>query len=378
MDEKTNQVFAGKIVSKKLMMKHNQKEKMSQEIVIHKTLSHRNIVEFLGFFDDPDNIYIVLELCKRRSMMELHKRRRVVTDYECRFYIHQILEGVKYLHDSSIIHRDLKLGNLFLNDQLNVKIGDFGLATRIDFDGERKKTLCGTPNYIAPEILNKKGHSFEVDIWSIGCVMYTLLVGQPPFETKSLKDTYSKIKKCDYRYVYKFDNFFGHKKCIVWIFVVFRLPQSLRKNASTMIIAMLQSDPEKRPSVSKLLAYDFIAGHYIPASLPTSCLTMAPRADQLEGGERDAGQNRKPLLELTDNLDDRAGVTFLRKNLHDQITACGSVPRFNSEYKIDIENLFEQLTKLLNEKVCHLYLFVFVNFVIFFSLYILAESVDPE
>lgn len=201
MDEKTNQVFAGKIVSKKLMMKHNQKEKMSQEIVIHKTLSHRNIVEFLGFFDDPHNIYIVLELCKRRSMMELHKRRRVVTDYECRFYIHQILEGVKYLHDSSIIHRDLKLGNLFLNDQLNVKIGDFGLATRIDFDGERKKTLCGTPNYIAPEILNKKGHSFEVDIWSIGCVMYTLLVGQPPFETKSLKDTYSKIKKCDYRYV---------------------------------------------------------------------------------------------------------------------------------------------------------------------------------
>lgn len=172
---------------------------MSQEILIHQTLSHKNIVKFLSFFDDPQNIYIVLELCKRRSMMELHKRRRVITDYECRFYIYEILEGVKYLHDNRIIHRDLKLGNLFLNDMLNVKIGDFGLATRIDFDGERKKTLCGTPNYIAPEILNKKGHSFEVDIWSIGCVMYTLLVGQPPFETKSLKDTYSKIKKCDYR-----------------------------------------------------------------------------------------------------------------------------------------------------------------------------------
>lgn len=199
MDTKTEQVYAGKIVSKKLMMKHNQKEKMSQEILIHQTLSHKNIVKFLSFFDDQHNIYIVLELCKRRSMMELHKRRRVITDYECRFYIFEILEGVKYLHDNRIIHRDLKLGNLFLNDMLNVKIGDFGLATRIDFDGERKKTLCGTPNYIAPEILNKKGHSFEVDIWSIGCVMYTLLVGQPPFETKSLKDTYSKIKKCDYR-----------------------------------------------------------------------------------------------------------------------------------------------------------------------------------
>lgn len=199
VDVKSNEVYAGKIVSKKLMMKHNQKEKMSQEILIHQSLSHKHIVKFLSFFDDPQNIYIVLELCKKRSMMELHKRRRVITDYECRFYIYQILDGVKYLHENRIIHRDLKLGNLFLNDQLNVKIGDFGLATRIEFDGERKKTLCGTPNYIAPEILNKKGHSFEVDVWSIGCVMYTLLVGQPPFETKTLKDTYSKIKKCDYK-----------------------------------------------------------------------------------------------------------------------------------------------------------------------------------
>lgn len=181
------------------MMKHNQKEKMTQEIRIHQSLCHKNIVKFFSFFDDTANVYIVLELCKKRSMMELHKRRRVITEYETRFYIHQILDGVKYLHDNRIIHRDLKLGNLFLNDNLQVKIGDFGLATRIEYEGERKKTLCGTPNYIAPEILTKKGHSFEVDIWSIGCVMYTLLVGQPPFETKTLKDTYTKIRKCDYK-----------------------------------------------------------------------------------------------------------------------------------------------------------------------------------
>lgn len=181
------------------MVKENQKEKMTQEIQIHKTLDHKNVVKFFDFFDDPNNIYIVLELCKSRSMMELHKRRPVVSDYECRFYISQILDGVKYLHDKRIIHRDLKLGNIFLNDNLNVKIGDFGLATRIEYQGERKKTLCGTPNYIAPEILAKKGHSFEVDVWSIGCVMYTLLVGQPPFETKTLKDTYQRIKKCEYK-----------------------------------------------------------------------------------------------------------------------------------------------------------------------------------
>lgn len=70
-----------------------------------------------------------------------------------------------------VIHRDLKLGNLFLNDNLEVKLGDFGLATRVGTDGERKRTLCGTPNYIAPEVLAKKGHSYEVDIWSIGCIL---------------------------------------------------------------------------------------------------------------------------------------------------------------------------------------------------------------
>jgi len=69
-------------------------------------------------------------------MMELHKRRKIITDYECRYYIQQIINGVKYLHDNRIIHRDLKLGNLFLNDELNVKIGDFGLATKIVFDGK--------------------------------------------------------------------------------------------------------------------------------------------------------------------------------------------------------------------------------------------------
>uniref|UniRef100_A0A1A9ZYE7 Protein kinase domain-containing protein n=1 Tax=Glossina pallidipes TaxID=7398 RepID=A0A1A9ZYE7_GLOPL len=127
-----NDVYAGKIVSKKLLMKPKQKEKMTQEITIHSSIGHPNIVKFHGFFEDNYNIYIVLELCKKRSMTELHKRRKTITEYECRYCIYQIVQGVKYLHDNRIIHRDLKLGNLFLNVMLHVKIGDFGLATRID------------------------------------------------------------------------------------------------------------------------------------------------------------------------------------------------------------------------------------------------------
>jgi polo-like kinase 1 len=70
---------------------------------------------------------------------------------------------------------------------MHIKIGDFGLSTILEYDGERKETLCGTPNYIAPEMLARKSHSYEVDLWAIGCILFTLLVGKPPFEAESLE-----------------------------------------------------------------------------------------------------------------------------------------------------------------------------------------------
>ena len=77
------------------------------------------------------------------------------------------------MHSRSVIHRDLKLGNLFLDHNMDLRVGDFGLAALVQFAGERKKTICGTPNYIAPEILfdRDNGHSFEVDVWSIGVIL---------------------------------------------------------------------------------------------------------------------------------------------------------------------------------------------------------------
>ncbi len=85
----------------------------------------------------------------------------------------QIINSLKYLVANKVIHRDLKLGNLFLSEKMEIKLGDFGLATKLEFEGEKKKTICGTPNYIAPEILEgKTGHSYEVDIWSLGVIMF--------------------------------------------------------------------------------------------------------------------------------------------------------------------------------------------------------------
>jgi len=96
------------------------------------------------------------------------------------------------MYTHQVIHQDLKLGNLLLDVNMNIKVADFGLAVLIENPGERKKTICRTPNYIAPEVLfnTVNSHSFEVDTWSIGIICYTQMIDRPPFQTKDVKEIY--------------------------------------------------------------------------------------------------------------------------------------------------------------------------------------------
>lgn len=272
LDKETNLVYAGKVVPKALLMHSRQKEKITQEIQIHKSLSHKHVVGFHGYFEDEKNVYIILELCKRQSLLEMHRRRRRLTEPEVRYFLRQLLLACQYLVQQRVIHRDLKLGNLLLNDGMELKVGDFGLSTRIDYAGERKKTLCGTPNYIAPEVLAKKGHSFEVDVWSIGCILFTMLAGHPPFETPTLKDTYIRIRKNDYH-----------------------IPPTVSFHARALIRKMLQPQPEKRPVIEAIMEDDFFTCGTLPSRLPTSCLVTEPRFDTLNITLTTDG--RRPLSE---------------------------------------------------------------------------------
>ncbi|XP_078274615.1 serine/threonine-protein kinase PLK1 [Rhinoraja longicauda] len=314
-DMESGEVFAGKIVSKTLLLKPHQREKMSMEISIHKSICHSHVVGFHGFFEDNDFVYVVLELCRRRSLLELHKRRKAVTEPEARYYLRQTILGTQYLHNNHVIHRDLKLGNLFLNDDMEVKIGDFGLATTVQYEGERKKTLCGTPNYIAPEVIGKKGHSFEVDVWSLGCIMYTLLVGKPPFETSCLKETYMRIKRNEYN-----------------------IPKHINPVAANLIQKMLRSDPSTRPNVHELLNDEFFTSGYLPVRLPTTCLTMAPRFSLAPGGID--SNMRRPLAELNKDVPggDKPGKS------EDDEGVVGEVGECNDFYLAD---LLQQLNSLV-------------------------------
>ncbi len=293
--------FAAKVIAKSSLVKSRAKQKLISEIKIHKSLHHPQIVAFEHYFEDTENVYILLEMCQNQTLNELLKRRKRLTEIEVQCYIVQLIKALKYLHSHRVIHRDLKLGNLFLTDKMELKVGDFGLATKLDFEGERKRTVCGTPNYIAPEILDgKSGHSYEVDIWSLGVIVYTLIIGKPPFETQDVKTTYKRIKMNNYSF-----------------------PEGavISEAAKNLITEILVTDPSKRPTLDQILTHDFFnQGTSIPKLLPTSTLACTPSLSYIRQFMPEAGPNgivTKPLDTNTFShqkmQSDRTGVDIQKR-----------------------------------------------------------------
>ena len=268
----TQKITAAKVIAKSSLIKSRSRQKLISEIKIHKALHHNNIVHFEHYFEDSENVYFLLELCQNQSLNELMKRRKTLTELEVQCYAVQIIKALKYLHSHRIIHRDLKLGNLFLTDKMELKVGDFGLATKLDFEGERKRTVCGTPNYIAPEILDgKTGHSYEVDIWSFGVILYTLIVGKPPFETNNVKETYKRIKMNNYSFP---------ERAII------------SDSAKSLITEILVLDPMKRPTLDEILESDFFhLGISIPKLLPSATLACPPSLSYIRQFMPECGSN---------------------------------------------------------------------------------------
>ena len=122
--------FANKVIDKGMFKeKRSAKEKVEREIKIHRELNHKNVVKFFNYFEDKSFVHLLLELCPQKTLLHVSKYRKKVEEEEARYYANQITQGLNFLHSKGILHRDLKLGNMFLSDQMVVKIGDFGLAS---------------------------------------------------------------------------------------------------------------------------------------------------------------------------------------------------------------------------------------------------------
>lgn len=216
-------------------------EKLKNEILIQKSLNHPNIVRSYYAFTDAFNYYIVLEYCPGKTVRDLLKNSEngYLSEPETRKILRDVIRGLVYLHDNHIIHRDLKLENYMIGSDGKVKIADFGLSVILKNEDDKRYSICGTPNYLSPELLQRvnKGHSYEVDIWTIGVSAFAMLTGHPPFEGGRKKITYENIKNCDYHF-----------------------PPSIPISplAKDFIRTILKINPEKRPTAIDLANHPFL------------------------------------------------------------------------------------------------------------------------
>jgi cGMP-dependent protein kinase len=150
------------------------------------------IVRLYRTFRDNKYLYMLLEVCLGGELWALLRDRGVFDDGTTRFYVACVIEALIYLHAKGIVYRDLKPENLLLDNSGYAKLVDFGFAKSIGF-GRKTWTFCGTPEYVAPEVLLNKGHDFSTDLWSLGIFTYELLTGSPPFAASDPMKTYNLI-----------------------------------------------------------------------------------------------------------------------------------------------------------------------------------------
>lgn len=201
VNKATGKNTAVKIISKKKLSPEDV-DGLAMEIEILGTLQHPHIIKLYETFDEGEDIYIVTELVEGGELFDRIVAKSSYSEKEARDLIKVILQTLAYIHEQGIVHRDLKPENLLLcseRDDADIKIADFGFAKRVA-DLKPKETACGTPGYVAPEILRGKPYTTEVDIWSMGVICYVLLAGYPPFYDEDQKKLFKKIKAGRYHF----------------------------------------------------------------------------------------------------------------------------------------------------------------------------------
>ncbi|KAJ9050931.1 Cell cycle serine/threonine-protein kinase cdc5/MSD2, variant 5 [Entomophthora muscae] len=252
----TGKVICCKTIWKAKLQQAPAKLRVRNEVSIHRKMNHPNVVKYYSSIEDADFVFIFMEICRQGSLKDLLFHRKILTEPEVRFYMLQLLSAVEYFMESKVIHRDLKLANIFVAEDMTLRIGDFGLACKLEAGQDRRTTRCGTPNYTAPEVLYQDSHSYEVDMWALGIIMYTLLVGTPPFQGNGkLKETYFKIQTAE-----------------------LKLPPraNISPEAWDLITLILQAKPEERPDFQQVRSHPFFQG-FTPSSLSKDTFRYPPR-----------------------------------------------------------------------------------------------------
>ena len=227
--------YAIKIVDKGKLGKTDELA-LKDEITVLKELEHPNIIRLYSVFNEPEYYYLVTELMNGGELFDRIASKVSYNEDEARNVTRTLLKVLEFCHSKQVAHRDLKPQNLLLtskNSDIDIKVADFGFAKKCGADGHFK-TQCGTPEYVAPEILNSVPYDTKSDMWSMGCILYALLGGYVPFYGKNQRELFREIRGGKYEF---HDEYWAH----------------VSKDAKDLVASLLETFPKKRLSANEAL-----------------------------------------------------------------------------------------------------------------------------
>ncbi|XP_014262513.1 aurora kinase B-like [Cimex lectularius] len=199
-EKQSQYIIALKVIFKSQVKQAKLEHQLRREIEIQAHLRHPNILKLYGYFHDAKRVYLILEYAKMgelyKILMEQPEKR--FNEKRAAFIIKQLADALIYCHSKSVIHRDIKPENILLGAEGQLKIADFGWS--VHAPNSRRETICGTLDYLPPEMVKNLQHDYTVDLWSSGVLCYEILCGKPPFEAKSYKETYYNITHAVYSF----------------------------------------------------------------------------------------------------------------------------------------------------------------------------------
>ncbi|CAI8016007.1 Aurora kinase A [Geodia barretti] len=232
-EKKTKFVVAIKVLFKSQLQQAQVEHQLRREIEIQSHLRHPNILRLYGYFYDSTRIYLILEYAPRGELFKELQKATKFPEQRAATYVAQLADALHYCHSKKVIHRDIKPENLLVNLRGDLKVSDFGWS--VHAPSSRRTTMCGTLDYLPPEMVESKQHDERVDIWGLGVLCYEFLVGSPPFESSTQRETYNRICKVDLRF-----------------------PSHVSEGARDLISKLLQKLPCNRISLPNVLKHRWI------------------------------------------------------------------------------------------------------------------------
>ncbi|EAY05744.1 CAMK family protein kinase [Trichomonas vaginalis G3] len=241
---RTLQQYACKIVSRQTLRENETIQHFEQEIRFHQSLKHKNICQLYEIVYEQDFIFLIMEYCANGELFELITKRARLPQYQIRKYFSQLVAAVNYIHSKNIAHRDLKLENIYLTEDMDIRLGDFGFSHSTEKQA-LLSTSCGSIYYVAPEVIRGEQYDGQKsDIWSLGVILYIMSTSALPWTEQNQSRLFQQIVSASYK-----------------------IPQFVSPEAGNIIQSCLNPIPSKRPSAADLMSSSYVEGYFKNADL---------------------------------------------------------------------------------------------------------------